>query len=83
MREQHGPSFPPVAQAAHNGENIPVSCQLYGHSWERTAHPGVKHCALCHVDGYCPECTPFPPTGSQPFSCTAHTRHRQVQPWES
>src|SRR6266567_5411792 len=53
-------------------EDVPVFCQDYGHSWERTEHPDVKQCYLCHVRGYCPGCTPFPPSGAKPFYCTRH-----------
>jgi len=60
--------------------DVPAFCQRYGHSWESTARPGVKKCYLCGVRGYCPGCTPLPPRGAQPFACTAHARHRQVQP---
>jgi hypothetical protein len=55
-------------------EDLPVSCQLYGHSWEPTDTPFVKACALCDIRGYCPGCTPIAPQGTHAFSCTAHTR---------
>jgi hypothetical protein len=51
---------------------VPEECQLYGHSWEVTAHQHVKKCSLCHMRGYCPGCTPEAPAGAQPFSCTYH-----------
>jgi hypothetical protein len=54
--------------------DLPVSCQLYGHSWELTGTPFVKECALCGIRGYCQGCTPIAPQGTHPFSCTAHTR---------
>ena len=56
----------------------PADCHLFGHAWDLTEHPGVKECALCHVRGYCPGCTPVAPAGAQPFRCTYHTR--QVSP---
>jgi hypothetical protein len=58
---------------------IPQECYYYGHSWETTENPDVKECQLCGLRGYCPTCTPVPPTGAEPFSCTNHTE-RQVQP---
>ena len=60
-------------------DGIPEMCQLFGHSWERTVHPGVKQCSLCGVNGYCPGCTPLPPQNAQPFTCSAHLIQRQVQ----
>ncbi len=72
MREQPGPSFPPVAQAAHSVKDVPVFCHDYGHSWESTKQPDVKHCSLCGMNGYCPGCTPTPPANAKPFSCTRH-----------
>lgn len=59
-------------------QDIPDSCQCYGHFWEITEYPGVKECQVCGVRGYCPGCTPVAPQGTQPFLCTAHTQHRQV-----
>jgi hypothetical protein len=58
---------------------VPEECQLYGHTWQRTEQPGVKECVLCHIRGYCPECTPFAPVGAQPFICTPHARQREGQ----
>ena len=60
------------------GANIFVhlfeSCNFYGHSWEYFGITGLKKCAVCHVNGYCPGCTPKPPLpDAQPFFCTAHT----------
>lgn len=60
-------------------DSIPDTCQLYGHSWQGTAHPDVQACALCHLRGYCPGCTPVPPEGTKPFYCTTHTQARQVR----
>jgi len=54
-------------------ENVPVLCQVYGHSWERTDQPGVKECKLCGIRGYCPGCTLLQPANAQPFFCTRHT----------
>ena len=54
-------------------ENVPVTCQVYGHSWERTDQPGVKECKLCGIRGFCPGCSPLQPENSQPFFCTRHT----------
>ena len=55
-------------------EGIPELCQLYGHSWEATEHPGVKVCHLCGIKGYCLACTPRAQPSAQVFYCTAHTR---------
>ena len=52
---------------------IPEDCQLYGHTWQITEKPDVKACELCHIRGYCPECTPHTPDNAQPFFCTRHT----------
>ncbi len=82
MKQDRRAGTPPTVTingVPHLGD-VPVSCQCYGHSWESTAHPGVKACCLCGVHGYCPGCTPFPPEGSQPFTCSAHLQQRQVQP---
>lgn len=59
---------------------LPIRCQLYGHSWELTERSAVKECKLCRIRGYCPGCTPIAPAGVQPFACTAHTTLREVQP---
>ena len=58
-------------------EDIPEECQLYGHAWELTESLDVKECTICHLRGYCPECTPQAPAGVQPFYCTEHTQQRQ------
>lgn len=58
---------------------VPVDCQMFGHDWQRTDYPGVKECTLCHIRGYCLVCTPVPPAGAQPFTCTYQTQQRQVQ----
>ena len=59
--------------------DLPVSCQLYGHSWEQSGTPDVKVCTLCGIRGYCPGCTPFAPQGAHPFSCTAHSRQSEAR----
>lgn len=51
----------------------PQDRHLHGHSWEQTQNPDVKVCTLCHLRGYCPGCSPFPPPGAMPFHCTLHT----------
>jgi len=56
---------------------VPESCQLYGHSWQITEHQDVQECTLCHVRGYCFDCTPVAPTGAQPFTCTYHARQKE------
>ncbi|HJT59420.1 MAG TPA: hypothetical protein VJ761_23125 [Ktedonobacteraceae bacterium] len=62
-------------------DGIPELCQLYGHSWQPTEDPDVQVCALCHLHGYCPGCTPVrPQAGAKPFACTAHSRGRQGHP---
>lgn len=58
--------------------DLPISCQLYGHSWESTGTPFMKECALCGIRGYCPGCTPFITQGAHPFFCTAHTRQSEA-----
>lgn len=58
---------------------VPEDCQLYGHTWQQSEHPGVKECVLCHIRGYCPGCTPVSPAGAQPFPCTRHTPRSEVQ----
>jgi hypothetical protein len=55
--------------------NIPVICQLYGHSWQKTTQTGIKVCALCRLWGYCPGCTPIAPPNAQPFYCSVHAGH--------
>lgn len=55
-------------------EGIPELCQLYGHTFEATEHPGVKVCHLCGIKGYCSACTPIGPQGAHVFYCTMHTR---------
>lgn len=59
-------------------QGIPPQCQLYGHTWQKTALHGVKVCALCRVWGYCPGCTPVALVSAQTFTCTEHARE-QVQ----
>jgi hypothetical protein len=50
------------------------SCNVYGHAWEHFGITGLKKCSVCHVNGYCPGCTPVAPLPTaQPFYCTAHT----------
>jgi hypothetical protein len=58
--------------------DVPESCQLYGHSWERSELPGAKKCTLCGIRGYCPHCVVIPPPNAQPFTCTRHAE-REVQ----
>ena len=74
--------LPTIHAATERGETsadeLPVSCQLYGHSWEPTDTPSVKACALCGIRGYCPGCTPLAPQGTHPFLCTAHTRQSEA-----
>lgn len=60
-------------------EGIPEECQLYGHTWELTKSPDVKECVVCLIRGFCPGCTPMPPGGAQPFTCTAHTGRQGEQ----
>jgi hypothetical protein len=71
---------PPTTTVVENIPRVtmPKQCQFYGHEWARTDDPAVKACALCHIRGYCPECTPQAPDNAQPFFCTAHTPQRQV-----
>jgi hypothetical protein len=74
-------STPPTAPGRYTVvpvEDMPVLCHLYGHSWKETENAAVKACALCHIRGYCPGCTPQAPDNAQPFFCTAHTPQRQV-----
>lgn len=53
---------------------IPLSCQLYGHSFEATTTPQMKQCTQCGIKGYCPVCTPLAPhQDAQPFLCTTHS----------
>ena len=59
---------------------FPQQCQLFGHTWQHTTVHGAKVCTLCRLWGYCPMCTPIAPQSAQPFTCTAHTVQRQVQP---
>ena len=58
--------------------DVPESCQLYGHSWERSVLPDAKECRLCGIHGYCPHCIAIPPPNAQPFTCTRHAE-REVQ----
>jgi hypothetical protein len=52
----------------------PVHCACYGHTWEYFGITGLKRCSVCQINGYCPGCTPNPPTkDAQPFYCTTHT----------
>jgi len=74
--------LPTIHTATERGgtsaDDLPASCQLYGHSWEPTDTPAVKACALCGIRGYCPGCTPLAPQGTHPFFCTAHTRQSEA-----
>ncbi len=63
-------------QVAQYISSIPEDCAVYGHDWQVTEHPDVKECRLCHVRGYCPECTPVVPAGAQPFTCTYHAERK-------
>lgn len=60
-------------------DGLPLDCHLYGHSWEPGICPGEKICTLCGMHGYCPLCTLLPLPHAQPFTCTRHAQHRQVQ----
>jgi hypothetical protein len=50
-----------------------TDCLLYGHTWQTAGLSGEKHCSVCHHKGYCPGCTPSPPTNAQPVYCAKHT----------
>lgn len=52
-------------------------CYFYGHSWTVAGMLGEKLCTVCGVKGYCPCCTPTPPSNeAKPFLCTRHSRGR-------
>ena len=49
-------------------------CFLFGHSWTPAGMSQEKICSVCGIHGYCPGCTPIPPTAdAKPFFCTKHT----------
>lgn len=52
--------------------DVPEECQLFGHTWQITENRDVYECSLCHVRGYCPQCTPIAPDGAHPFTCSEH-----------
>ena len=52
--------------------DVPEECQLFWHTWQITENRDVYECSLCHVRGYCPQCTPIAPDGAQPFTCSEH-----------
>src|SRR5438874_12823439 len=54
----------------HRSTSLPVilkasDCLIYGHPWQPFGMSGEKRCSVCRVIGYCPVCTPLPPTSAQ------------------
>jgi hypothetical protein len=78
-----GDEVPPRTNTTKNSHEHTVSttiiqtaqdCPVYGHNWQTIGLSGEKRCTACGIVGYCPVCTPNPPTReAKAFYCTQHT----------
>jgi hypothetical protein len=75
---QRKPHKTPSSDTSTYTRFIRESCLVFGHTWEYFGITGLKRCTVCHIQGFCPLCTPTPPIAeAKPFYCTKHTPQQE------